>query len=149
MGSHLEKLTSDMKAALKAKDAERLRVVRSLIHSIKQEQHARGGGDLDDGAELAVLQKAAKSLREAAAQAQEQGRDDVVTNLRAELAVVETYLPPRMSEEELEQKVRALAEEIGYQGPKDKGRFMKEWMARYKGLAEGRDVQRIVDRLSG
>lgn len=147
MATHLEKLSADMKAALRAKEAERLRVIRSLIHAIKQEQHARGGADLDDGAELAVLRKAAKSLREAIAQARERGRDDVATGLQAELAIVETYLPPRMSEAELDEKVRALAEEIGYQGPKDKGRFMKEWMARYKGLAEGGDVQRALDRL--
>ena len=66
---------------------------------------------------------------------------------QAEIDVITAYLPKQMSAAEVADKVKALAAEIGYQGGKDTGRFMKEWMARYKGVADGKLVQDALKTL--
>ena len=145
--SYLQRLTTDMKAAMKSGARERLQVLRMLINSIKEQQSKLGRDDLDDDEELSVLQKAVKTRRESVAQAEKVGRQDVAQREQAEIAIVQAYLPEMMSPEELAAKVGDLAGEIGYGGPKDTGRFMREWMSRYKGLAEGRDVQALLKEL--
>ena len=62
--------------------------------------------------------------------------------------MIETYLPAALSADELAAKVRELAEEVGYGGPADTGKFMKAWMSRYKALADGREVQAALKSLS-
>ena len=136
-----DRLTADMKAAMKSGDRARLEVIRMLIADLKQEQFRAGRDELDEGEELSVLRKSMKMRRETVAQAEEAGRDDIATKERAEIDVIEVYLPQMMSSDELVEKVKELAAETGYSGPQDTGKFMKEWMARYKGLADGRDVQ--------
>lgn len=139
--SYLQRLTEDMKAAMKAGDRERLQVVRLLINGIREAQSRAGVDSLGPDEELAVLHRAVKTRRDSVEQAEKVGRQDVAQRELAEIAIVQDYLPEMMSAQELAAKVAALAAEIGYGGPKDTGRFMKEWMSRYKGLAEGRDVQ--------
>ena len=97
MAVYLDRLTADMKAAMKAGERARLEVVRMLISDIKKRADAADG---------------------------ELSADD-----------------------EVAARVRELAAEVGYQGPKDTGRFMKEWMARYKGLADGKAVQQALKAL--
>ena len=65
----------------------------------------------------------------------------------AEIEIVAAYLPKQMEGEELAAKVREVAEAVGYEGPKDTGKFMKEWMSLYKGQADGRDVQAAIKNL--
>ena len=72
---------------------------------------------------------------------------ELVDREAAEIVVIEAYLPQMLSGDELMAKVREVAEAIGFAGPQDKGRFMKEWMSRHKGLAEGRDVQAALGQL--
>lgn len=145
--SYLERLTGDMKAALKAAAKERLQVVRMLINDIREAQSKAGVDSLDEAQELAVLHKAVKTRRDSVEQAEKAGRQDVAERERAEIAIVQEYLPEMMSAEDVASKVKELASKIGYSGPKDTGRFMKEWMSRYKGLAEGRDVQAALKAL--
>ena len=90
---------------------------------------------------------AAKTAEAPVEQAEKAGRQDIADREAAEIVVIEEYLPQLMQGAELEAAVRGLAAEIGYSGPSDKGRFMKEWMARYKGRAEGRDVQTALGQL--
>ncbi len=145
--SYLERLVGDMKAAMKSGEKDRLGLVRMLINGIREQQSKLGRDELEESEELAVLQKAVKTRREAVEQAKEVGRQDVVDRESAEIELIQTYLPAMMSPEELAAKVQEVAQEIGYQGPSDTGRFMKEWMARHKGLAEGRDVQAALKAL--
>ncbi len=145
--SYLERLTGDMKAAMKARAPERVQVLRMLINGIKEQQSKLGRDDLEEDEELSVLQKAVKTRRDSVAQADKVGRRDVAEREQAEIAIVQAYLPEMMPPEELAAKVGELAGEIGYGGPKDTGRFMREWMSRYKGLAEGRDVQALLKEL--
>jgi len=141
------RLSDDMKVALKAGDKDRLLVIRMLIAALKDAQLRHATDEMDETAELEVLRKAVKTRRDSVEQAEKAGRTDIAERERAEITVIEDYLPAAPSPAELAEMVKALAAEIGYQGPKDKGRFMKEWMARHKGLAEGRDVQAALNAL--
>jgi uncharacterized protein YqeY len=147
MGSYQDKLTADMKAAMKAGDKPRLEVIRMLISEMKKRAIDAQVDALEDAEEVAVLQKAVKSRQDSVAQAQAGGRADIVEKEQQEIAVIAAYLPQQMSAEEIGQKVQEVAAEIGYQGGKDTGRFMKEWMARYKGVADGKLVQEALRRL--
>jgi len=142
-----DRLTADMKAAMKAGDRDRLGVIRMLIADLKQEQFRTGRDTLKEDEEIAVLRKSVKTRRETVEQAEQAGRDDIATKEKAEITLIESYLPQMMSPDELREKVKELAAEVGYAGPQDKGKFMKAWMAKYKGLAEGRDVQSALNAL--
>jgi uncharacterized protein YqeY len=147
MASYLGRLTDDMKAAMKAGDKPRLAFVRMLIAEIKKRAIDAQVDDLPDDEEVAVLQKAVKTRADTVQQAKAAGRDEIAAKESAEIAVIESYLPKQMSADEVAAKVREVAAEIGYQGPKDTGRFMKEWMSRYKGVADGKLVQQALKGL--
>lgn len=147
MGELLERLTADTKDAMRAKDKLRLLVLRMLIAEIKNDRE-RSDGELSDEKEMQVLLRGVKTRRDAVQQARDVGRQDIVDNEEAEIAVIETYLPQQLSGDELVAKVSALAAEIGYASPKDTGKFMKAWMDKYRGQAEGRDVQKALQGLS-
>lgn len=145
MASYLDRLTADMKTAMKAREQDRLTVLRMIISDIKKKAEAEG--DLSDEAELAILQKAVKTRADTIEQATAAGRDEIAAREQREVEMIEGYLPEQMSAEEVEAKVREVAAEIGFEGNKDRGRFMKEWMGRYKGLADGKLVQAALGKL--
>ena len=94
--SYLERLTGDMKAAMKARAPERVLVLRMLINGIKEQQSKLGRDDLEEDEELSVLQKAVKTRRDSVAQADKVGRRDVAEREQAEIAIVQAYLPEMM-----------------------------------------------------
>ena len=145
MAAYLDRLTADVKAAMKAGEKEKLTVLRMIISDIKKKAEAEG--DLSDEAEMAILQKAVKTRADTVEQATAAGRHDLADQEAGEIDLIQGYLPKQMDAAEVEEKVRALAAELGYEGPKDKGRFMKEWMGRYKGLADGKAVQTALGKL--
>lgn len=147
MGSYLERLTADMKAAMKSGDKARLEVVRMLLSDMKKKAIDAQVDALKDDEEVAILQKAVKTRQDSVTQAKAGGRSDIAAKEQAEIDVITAYLPKQMSAAEVADKVKALAAEIGYQGGKDTGRFMKEWMARFKGVAEGKLVQDALKTL--
>jgi uncharacterized protein YqeY len=141
------RVAEDMKAALKGGDKDRLQALRSIMAQLKQVAIDAKKDDLTPEEELGVLMKASKTRKEAIAQARAVGREDVAVREQAELLVIEGYMPKQLAPAELAAKVKELAAAIGYAGAKDRGRFMKEWMARYKGVADGKDVQAALDGL--
>jgi len=145
MGAYLDTLTADVKAAMKAGEKEKLTVLRMIISDIKKKAEAEG--DLSDEAELAILQKAVKTRTDTVEQATAAGRHEIADREAGEIDLIVGYLPKQMTPDEVDEKVREIAAEIGYAGPKDKGRFMKEWMGRYKGLADGKAVQTALGKL--
>lgn len=147
MSQYLARLTEDMKAAMRSGDKPRLEVLRMLISDIKKKAIDAGTDDISDEDEVAVLQKAVKTRADTVAQARAAGRDEVAQKEQAEIDVIQAYLPRQLSAAEVTAKVQALAGEIGYQGAKDTGRFMKEWMSRYRGLADGKLVQEALKSL--
>lgn len=147
MANYLEKLTADMKAAMKGGDKPRLEVVRMLISELKKKAIDAKVDNLPDDEEAAVLQKAIKTRSDSVSQAKAAGRADVAAKEQFEIDVITAYLPKQMSADEVTAKVKEVAAAIGYQGGKDMGRFMKEWMAKYKGLADGKLVQDALKTL--
>ena len=147
MGSHLDKITADMKAAMKSGDKARLEVLRMLISDLKKRAIDSQVDALADADEVAILAKAVKTRQDSVAQAKAGGRADIAAREQAEIEVVQGYLPKQLSAAEVADRVRALAQEIGYAGGKDTGRFMKEWMARFKGEAAGKLVQDALKTL--
>jgi len=147
MSAHLKKLTEDMKAAMKGGDKPRLEVLRMLISDLKKKAIDAQVDDLPDDEEVAVLQRAVKTRTDSVTQAKAAGRAEIAAKEQFEIEVIQGYLPRQMTAAEVADKVKALVAEIGYQGGKDTGRFMKEWMARYKGVADGKLVQEALKSL--
>ncbi len=147
MANHLAKITADMKAAMKSGDKPRLEVLRMLISDLKKKAIDNKVDDLPDDEEVAILQKAVKTRGDSVAQAKAANRPEIAQKEQFEIDVIATYLPKQMSADEVAAKVREVAAAIGYAGGKDTGRFMKEWMAKYKGLADGKLVQDALKTL--
>jgi hypothetical protein len=147
MPAYLAKLTADMKAAMKGGDKPRLEVIRMLISDLKKKAIDGKVDDLPDDEEAAILQKAIKTRADTVAQAKAAGRVEVAAKEQFEIDVITSYLPKQMDASEVAAKVKEVAAAIGYQGGKDTGRFMKEWMAKYKGLADGKLVQDALKTL--
>ena len=147
MSKHLAKLTEDMKTAMRGGDKPRLEVLRMLISDLKKKAIDTQVDTLPDDEEVAILQKAVKTRADSVAQATAAGRDEIAAREQFEIGIIQAYLPQQMSPDEVAAKVREVAAAIGYQGGKDTGRFMKEWMAKYKGLADGKLVQDALKAL--
>lgn len=145
-----ERLEQDMKEALKAREAGRLRlsVIRMARAALQNAEIARGRALTDDEA-AQVLRKEVKQREEALAGFERAGRPERVAELREEIAVLEGYLPRQLSARELEALVRDAIAEVGASGPRDVGRVLSVLMPRVKGRAEGGAVNALVRRMLG
>ena len=140
-------ILNDLKEAMKARDAARLQVLRSLKAKIlEKEISLRSGGKAEISEEqvVEVLVKAAKQRRESIDQFEKGGREGLAQTERAELEIIESYLPAQIGEEEIRAAVRQGIEETGAAGMQDMGRLMGLMMGRLKGKADGSAVNRIV-----
>jgi uncharacterized protein YqeY len=146
MGTLTEKIRADLTAAMKAQEKERLSVVRMLQSAIKNEQ-INIGHELSDEEAQSVIRKAVKQRQDSIEQYTNAGRTELADKERAEMELLKTYLPPELSDEELESGLREIVASTGAQSKKDLGKVMKEATARYKGRADGRKIQEIVGRL--
>lgn len=140
-------IMNDLKEAMKAKDADRLRVLRSLKAKIleKEISERKGGeGSIDDEKVIEVLMKAAKQRKESIDQFEKGDRDDLAQQEKDELQIIETYLPKMLSEEEVREAVQNQIEKMGASSMDDMGKVMGAMMGQLKGKAEGSLVSRIV-----
>ena len=119
-----ERLKADMKEALKSKDKVKLSTIR-MINSLIKNAEIEKRGELTDDEIVQLLMKYAKQRREAIEMYEKGGRPDLVEKEKAELAVVESYLPEQLSEEELRQIVTQAIQELGATSVKDMGAVMK------------------------
>jgi uncharacterized protein YqeY len=141
-----ERLETDLKQAMRDRNEVARDTLRMLLAEIKNREIA-AGKDLSADEAIAVLQKAVKTRQESVEQFDKAGRADLVARERAEMAVVQTYLPSAMSEEEVRGAVRAVLAETGVTAKKDMGVAMKAVMARHKGRIDGKLAQRILGEL--
>jgi uncharacterized protein YqeY len=135
MSSLKDRITEDMKAAMRAKDSARLSAVRMLLAAIKQRE-VDERVVLDDAAVVAVVDKLIKQRKDSVAAFAQAGRDDLVAKESAELQVLQAYLPQRLGADEVRAEVVALVAELGATGPGDMGRVMAAAKARLGGRAE-------------
>ncbi len=136
----VERNSEDMKQAMRAGDT----LARDTLRMLKSELTKP---DAPDG--LTVLARAVKSRAESAAEYEKGGRPELAEKERAEIAILERYLPKQMSEAEALDAVRAIADEIGATEKKDMGRLMKEVMARHKGVIDGKLANVLAGRVLG
>lgn len=136
-------LQEDMKAAMKSGDTVKRDAVRSLLAAIKYTEKD-GQIELDDQGIIMVIQKLVKQRQETIEDAQRAGRQQLIESEKADLAVLETYLPEMMSGEEITNKAQAVIAEIGATSPQDMGKVMSRLMPQIKGKADGRLVSKIV-----
>ncbi len=148
-GEIAARLKADVVAAMKARDKQRLQVLRMLQAAVKQIEIDQRV-ELDDEGVVKVVRSYAKKVKDSLAGARDAGRDDLVAGAEAELALVEQYLPAEMSDDEIAKLVEAAVAETGAEGMKDMGRVMKAAMAAFAGRADGSRVSAAVKkRLAG
>jgi uncharacterized protein YqeY len=146
MSGLAERLTADMKDAMRDKDAVRLGAIRNARAAIKNaEIEART--PLDDAGITKVLRSLVKQHRESIEQFTAGGRDDLVAKEQAEMAVLEAYLPAQMDEAAVAAVVAEVIAAEGAAGPADLGRVMKAAMTRLAGQADGGVVRTVAQRL--
>jgi len=144
-----EKVAADITAAMKARDAGRLSALRMLKAAIMN-KGVEKGRDLDDAEVLQVVSSLVKQRRDSIEQFQKGGRTDLVDKETAEVAVLEQYLPPAVSAEEIDAAVTAAIAETAATTPKDMGKVMKAVMPKLAGKnADGRAVNEAVRRKLG
>ncbi len=142
-----EKIVADIKEAMKAKSQDKLRVLRSLKAKLMEKEISeRKGGEakLSDEQAVEVLMKAAKQRKESIEQFEDGGRADLAENEKAELELIETYLPEMMDEDEIRSVVKEKIKEVGASGMQDMGKVMGALMGQLKGKAEGSLVSQVV-----
>ncbi len=146
MGKLSEQVRTDLTNAMKARDAERTSNLRMLQAAIKNEQ-INLGHELTDEEALAVIRKAVKQRQDSVEQYTKGNRPDLAAKEAAEMAMLKEYLPPELSDEEVESGLREIIASTAAQSKKDMGKVMKEATARYKGRVDGKKIQEIVSRL--
>ena len=142
-----ETVSTDIKAAMKAKDKVRLETVRSIKKAILEKEvsiRPSGRDRLRESEELDLLSQLAKQRRDSIAQYRSANRMDLAERETQELAILETYLPPALSESELEHEVDAIIADLGASSLKDMGAVMQTVMKTFKGRVDGSVVQQLV-----
>ena len=138
-----ERITEDMKAAMRAKDSERLGTIRLLTAAMKQKE-VDERIELDDVAVIAILDKMLKQRKDSIEAFEKAARQDLVDKEIAEVKVLQAYLPARLSADEVAVEVRAIVAELGAKGPGDMGKVMGAVKARLVGKADMGQVSAAV-----
>jgi len=140
-----QQLTDDMKAAMKAGEKHRLGVIRLINAAIKQRE-VDERIELDDAAVLAVLEKMVKQRKDSVSQFEAANREDLAAIERAELVVIDTYLPAKLGEAEILAAIEAAVAETGATGPADMGKLMGVLKPRLAGQADMGQVSVLIKK---
>ncbi len=140
-----QQLTDDMKTAMKAGEKERLGVIRLINAAIKQRE-VDERIELDDAAVLAVLEKMVKQRKDSISQYEAAKREDLAAVERAEMAVIETYLPAKLGEAEVLAAIKEAIAQTGASGPADMGKLMGVLKPKLAGQADMGQVSALVKK---
>ncbi|MEL6578959.1 MAG: GatB/YqeY domain-containing protein [Cyanobacteria bacterium J06621_12] len=142
-----EQIGEDIKTAMKAKDKVRLQTVRGIKKAILEKEvelRPKGIDTLSEEQEIELLSQQAKQRRDSISQFRDAGRDDLADKESEELAIIETYLPAQVSNEEVEKIIDELIATSGATTMKDLGKVMGPAMKQLKGKADGKKIQELV-----
>ncbi len=142
-----EQLRSDLRDAMRAKDAPRRNTIRMLEAAIKNAEIEKRGAELAEADILAILQRQVKQRNESIEQFLRGGREDLAATERAEIEIIEAYLPRQLSREEVTARAQAVIEQAGATGPGDRGKVMGMLMRELRGEADGSVVNEVVGEL--
>jgi uncharacterized protein YqeY len=143
-----ETISAAMKDAMKAQDDTRKVPLRLVMAAIKETEIEKQA-DLEDEEVLRLVQKEVKSRQESIADAEKAGRADLVATAKAEMAVLQEFLPAALSPEVLEEIVKAAIAEVGANSMADMGKVMQAVMPKVQGRADGGQVNQLVRKLIG
>jgi uncharacterized protein YqeY len=143
-----QKIQEDLKTAVRAQDKTRVSALRMVLNALKNAE-LEEREELSDDKELAVIASYARRIKESIEEFGKAGREDLVAKDNAELAVVLSYLPEQMSDEDIRREAALVIADSGAASPRDMGRVMGEMMKRFKGKVDGAAVNRIVSELLG
>ncbi|NDV15447.1 GatB/YqeY domain-containing protein [Muricauda sp. TY007] len=140
-----EKVMTEMKAAMKAKDTVALESLRAVKSAILLAKTDKGGGvELSEEDEIKLVQKLVKQRKDSATIYQEQGREDLAEPELAQVAVIEKFLPEQLTEEEIEKVVVMTIDSVGASGMQDMGKVMGIVSKELAGQADGKTISAIV-----
>ena len=138
-----ERITEDMKSAMRARDAERLGTIRLLTAAMKQKE-VDERIELDDTAVIGIVDKLIKQRKDSVEAFEKAARQDLADKEAAEIVVLQAYLPARLSADEIAGEVKAIVAELGAKGPGDMGKVMGAAKARLAGKADMSQVSAAV-----
>jgi uncharacterized protein len=149
MGNIKDKVTSDMKVAMREKRADELSVLRMLLAAIKNRQIevASASHELTDEQETEVVKNEIKKRKDAIEMYEQGGREDLAAKERGEIAFLTQFMPEQMGEDEIERIVRETVGEMGEVNMADFGKVMGQVMSRVKGKADGEVVRDTVKKV--
>jgi uncharacterized protein YqeY len=139
-----EKITTDLKAAMLAKDVQKLNAIRAIKSAILLAQTSGSGTEISEAEELAILQKLAKQRIESIEIYEKQSREDLASEEKIQLAVIQAYLPAQLSDEELNSEIEAIIKSTNATGIKDMGKVMGKANQKLAGKADGKRISAIV-----
>ena len=140
-------LAQEIKAAMLAKDAERLSTLRLLKSAVGYAEIERKTAPLSDADFISIVQREVKKRRDSIEQFEKGGRPELAEKERKEIPVLETFLPKAVSPEELEQLDKATIQELGATSKKEMGPVIKSVQAKAAGRADGKSISALVGRL--
>jgi len=141
-----QKLTDDLKQAMKEGDKVKRSAIRLAMAAIKNAEIARQAS-LEDADILGIIAKEVRQRKESIEAFKQGDRQDLAAQEEAELAILQEYLPQQMTREEIMAEARRVIEEVGAQGLSDKGKVMPKLIAQLKGRADGREINEVVTEL--
>ncbi len=142
----IRKIEADLREAMKGAEKVRVSTLRLLLAALKNER-LRAGREITEEEVEAIVRQGVKQRRYSIDLYEKGGRADLVAAEKAEIEVLETYLPQALSEDEIEEAVQRIIAEKSFSSAKDVGALMKELMTRYRGRMDGRRAQEIAHRL--
>ena len=141
-----QKLTDDLKQAMRDGDTVKRSVIRLALAAIKNAEIARQT-TLEDADILGIIAKEVRQRKESIEAFKQGERQELAAQEEAEMAILEQYLPKQMSREEVMAEARKVIAEVGAQGLSDKGKVMPQLIAKLKGKADGREINEVVTEL--
>ncbi len=148
MSTPQERIQSDLKDALKAKDKDRLGTLRMLLTDLKNEK-IRRGDEVDEEGFLAAVRRGIKQRRDSEKQFRDGGRQDLADKEKLEAEILAAYLPQQVGEDELRAAVEEHVAAEGLEGPRGIGPVMKAMMKRFGGTADGATIHKIAREVLG
>ena len=143
-----EKLLEDLKNSMKDKNIVRKNVIQMIRAAILQKEKD-GGVELKDEEIMQIIAKEAKTRKDSLPDYKKSGREDLINEVKEEIAIIEEYLPKQMGEEELTKIIEGVIKDVDATSIKDMGKVMKEAKTRVGVSADGRKINEIVKKLLG
>ena len=142
-----ERITQDLKEAMKAKDQAALRGIRAIKAAILLEKTSGANHEIDDGTELKILQKLVKQRKDSLDIYEKQNREDLAQTEREEIEVIRRYLPKQLTRDELKAEVKKVIDQVGATSIKDMGQVMGIASKKLAGRTDGKTMSGIVREL--